>query len=222
VKGSVLGFLLDAKIRRLTSGTKSLDDLLRLLYARFSGAKGYTNDDLRAAVVEVARPLDSARAGPLDSSRGRSDGSSELRTWLTRALETTDELDYKDALDWFGLRMSAAGTASRAWVGVAVRNDNGRAIIVEIRRGSPAYAAGLSLNDEIVSINGVAITPEQLGARVGQFAAGTKITLVIKRHDITQSLDLTLATDPEHGWSLSVSPAPTVEQSRHLTAWLTR
>lgn len=212
VKGSVLGFLLDAKIRRLTSGTKSLDDLLRLMYARFSGARGFTNDDLRSAIVEVA--------GSVDSTRGRSGGPAELRTWLARVLETTDELDYAEAVDWFGLRMLSSSTAPRAWLGVATRSDNGRTVVTEVRRGSPAYAAGMSVNDEILSINGNVVTPDQLASRVGQFTPGTSINLVIKRHDVSRSLAVTLATDPGHGWSLSVSPAATAEQGRRMTAWL--
>src|SRR5208283_4192523 len=40
VKGAVVAFLLDSKIRRATSGQKSLDDVMRLAYARYSGPHG--------------------------------------------------------------------------------------------------------------------------------------------------------------------------------------
>src|SRR5262249_28220708 len=42
VKGPVVGFLLDARIRRATDGSKTLDDLMRLAYQRYSGKKGFT------------------------------------------------------------------------------------------------------------------------------------------------------------------------------------
>src|SRR6185436_13514058 len=53
-KGSVIAFVLDATIRKATSGAKSLDDVMRLAYSRYSGAKGYTEADFRAVVQEVA------------------------------------------------------------------------------------------------------------------------------------------------------------------------
>ena len=42
VKGAVVAFLLDARIRRATSGKKSLDDVMRLAYERYSGPRGFT------------------------------------------------------------------------------------------------------------------------------------------------------------------------------------
>ena len=43
-KGNVVAFLLDAHIRRLTNGAKSLDDGIRLAYPRYGGARGFTGD----------------------------------------------------------------------------------------------------------------------------------------------------------------------------------
>ena len=98
VKGAVIGFLLDAHIRRLTDGGKSLDDVMRQMYTRFSGEKGFSREELRSAVAEV-----------VGAAHAR-----DIRAWMTRALETTDELDYADAMAWFGLHMTppAGGAAS--------------------------------------------------------------------------------------------------------------
>ena len=70
VKGAVIGFLLDAKLRRLTGGARSRSTTsMRLMYARFSGRKGFRAQDVRAAVADVAGPAKDARA----------------RAWLARA-----------------------------------------------------------------------------------------------------------------------------------------
>jgi predicted metalloprotease with PDZ domain len=84
VKGPVVGFLLDAKIQRATKGGKSLDDVMKLTYQRYGGAKGFTADQFRKTAEEVAGI----------------DLKEPFRKWLA----TTDELDYTEALDWFGLR----------------------------------------------------------------------------------------------------------------------
>src|SRR2546421_1196886 len=52
-KGTVIAFLLDAKIRKATNGTKSLDDVMHTAYQKFSGPKGYTPEEFRALAEQV-------------------------------------------------------------------------------------------------------------------------------------------------------------------------
>jgi predicted metalloprotease with PDZ domain len=89
LKGEIAGFLLDAAIRRATAGAKSLDDLMRLALARFGGERGFTADEFQRTASEMA--------------------GVDLAPWFARVAASTAELDYADALDWFGLRF-AAGT----------------------------------------------------------------------------------------------------------------
>ncbi len=206
VKGAVVGFLLDANIRRLTDGTRSLDDVMRVMFGRFSAEKGFTGEDVRAAIAEAAGP---AQTG-------------EIRAWLQRALESTAELDYAAAIDWFGLRLIPPAGAPRAWLGVTTRTENQRTIVSGIRRDSPAAAAGLSLVDDIAAVNGVPVQPGQLTQRLGQFSPGTRVTLAVVRHGVTIPLEVTLTADPAHGWALSVSPTAGRAQTQHLEAWLAR
>jgi len=97
VKGAVLGLLLDERIRRLTGDTKSLDDVMRLALARFGGERGFTPEEFEATASEVA--------------------NADLSGWFTRAVRSTDELEYGEMLDWWGLRFAEADPAdsSTAW-----------------------------------------------------------------------------------------------------------
>ncbi len=54
VKGPVVGFLLDAKIRRATADKNSFDDAMRLAYKRYSGERGFTADQFRTTTEEIA------------------------------------------------------------------------------------------------------------------------------------------------------------------------
>ncbi len=94
-KGNVLGLLLDAKIRRTTNGRASFDDVMRLAYRRYSGAQGFTADEFRRTAEEVA--------------------GADLRRWFTSAVSSTDELDYSDLLDWYGLRFVPSSGPAGAW-----------------------------------------------------------------------------------------------------------
>ena len=93
VKGNVVSFLLDAHIRRLTNGRKSMDDVMRIAYARYGGERGFTADELRAVVEEVS--------------------GSGAKPWFTRTIGTAGELDYGEMLGWYGLRF--AGGAGNSW-----------------------------------------------------------------------------------------------------------
>ena len=67
-----------------------------------------------------------------------------LRGFFRAAAESTEELNYREALEWFGLRFHPADTRSpRAWLGAGTRNDQGRLVVT-----SPA-SHGTSLLAEI-------------------------------------------------------------------------
>ncbi len=95
VKGCVLGWLLDARIQHATNGRKSFDDVMRLAYQRFGGVHGFTPEEFVAVASEVA--------------------GADLAPFFHKSLQTTDELDYSEALAWFGLRFSASPDPAKAW-----------------------------------------------------------------------------------------------------------
>jgi predicted metalloprotease with PDZ domain len=103
VKGAVLGFLLDARIRQASGGTRSLDDLMRIAYHRYGGPTGFTPGQFRDVASEVA--------------------TTDLTGWFDRALRSTAELDYGGALDWFGLRFARPGAPGPEGWTLAVRDD---------------------------------------------------------------------------------------------------
>ena len=74
-KGAVAAFLLDARIRKLTKGEKSLDDLMRRLFADYV-TTGYTTEEFRAAASEIA--------------------GQDLSDWFASVIDSTEELDYAD------------------------------------------------------------------------------------------------------------------------------
>ena len=140
-----------------------------------------------------------------------------MRAWLGRALETTAELDYADALTWFGLRMTPPAGTPRPYLGVATQTEKGKTTVTGIRRGSPAADAGISLLDEITAINGEPVPEGRFAERLARFAPGTKVTLTTTRRGTARTVDVVLAVDPRHGWQLSPLPAA---RSQHPDTWL--
>jgi predicted metalloprotease with PDZ domain len=205
-KGAVIAFLLDARIRKATGGAKSLDDVLRAAYPKFSGARGFTPDEFRAVAEQVA-------------------GVSLASFWDT-AVEGTAELDYAEALEALGLRFRPvdaprADRPARAWLGVTTRNDAGRLVVAQVRRDGPAQAAGLNVDDEVLAIDDFRVRADQLAPRLDQYKPGDRVRILVARRDQLRTLDLTLGSEPPRQWRIEVDPSATDTEQRQRAAWLT-
>src|SRR5262245_15754014 len=204
-KGTVIAFLLDARIRKATNGAKSLDDVMRLAYEKFSGPKGYTPEQFRAVIEQVS-------------------GQNLQRFWET-AIEGTSEVDYAEALDAFGLRFKPAAQqppdrATKPWLGITTRNDNGRLVITQVQRGSPADVAGLNVDDEILAIDEFRVRVDRLENRLEQYKTGDKVSVLVARREQLVRIPMTFDAEPQKAWRLEVNPAASDAQRRLFDAWL--
>jgi predicted metalloprotease with PDZ domain len=75
---------------------------MRLAYRRYSGEHGFTFEQFRQTADEVAH--------------------ADLENWFQRAIRSTDELDYTEALDWYGLRFANGEGSTGKWK-LEIRSD---------------------------------------------------------------------------------------------------
>ncbi len=212
-RGMLVAFLLDAEIRRACSGVRSLDDGMRLLYTRYSGAHGFHAEDLVATLSEVA---------------GRS-----LGEWIGRALAPGD-LDFAPALDWLGLRFAPTrqepigsapepGTESRsaapATLGIEADVSSGRLYVAHVVRDGPAARAGVAVDDEILAFDEDRIAPHGLIDRLRSHRPGEAVSLLIARRDRLRRLALVFGERPRPRGAIEVDPAATFDQLRQLASW---
>jgi predicted metalloprotease with PDZ domain len=205
LKGAVVGWLLDVKIREATNNTKSLDTLMRTAYTRFSGDRGYSAPEFRALASEIA--------------------GVDLEPFLKHALETTRELEYEPALKWFGLRWkppedSDKSHPPKSWLGAETKSDSGRLLVSHVRREGPAFAAGLNVNDEIIAFNGERVRADNLDRRLEQFHPGETVKLLVSRQDHLVELKLDLEPEPSLQYILEIDPGATPDQIAHRKSWL--
>ena len=102
VKGPVVGLVLDAHIRKATNGKKSMDDVIRTEYQRWSGKRGFTAQDFAKTASDAA--------------------GIDLVPLLHRLVASTDEVDYAEMLEYFGLRFSGGDDPKKAWT-LEIRPD---------------------------------------------------------------------------------------------------
>src|SRR5262245_16317921 len=159
---------------------------MRAAYERYAGAHGFRPEDFQSTASDVA--------------------GEDLGAWFRKALETTEELDYAPALEWYGLRFKAEKDKKedddeekpdKAWLGVQTRNDGGRLVVSEVRRGTPAFEAGFNVDDEILALGDFRVRPDQWDSRMEQYKAGEKVGVLVARRDRLVRLEVTLVAEPK-------------------------
>ncbi len=210
-KGALVGFLVDAELRRLTGGRRSLDDVMRLAYERFS-LDGYTPAQFRALAAEVA-------GAPLD----------EL---FARAVDSTDELDYGPALDFYGLRFAEPAKSKKT---SAPRGDDreddeepgylglkadASGVVKTVTRDSPAFAAGINVGDELLAMDDYRIAAGGLLEHLERYRPDDKVEVLVARRDKLVSVEVTLGKAPEDRYRLEVAPNASAQARARRAGWL--
>ena len=216
-KGAVVGFLLDAEIRRLSQGRRSLDDVMRLAYQRFSGQKGFTPSDFEHIASEVA--------------------GADLGDFFDSFVEGADELQYDGALAGLGLRFKSLESSSdpkrqekgegkretaekKAWLGLRAADRQGRFVVREVRRDTPAHRFGLNVDDEVVALGGYRVLPGRWEDRLKQYRPGDQVELLISRRGRLRTLDIVFGEKPPEKWKLEIDPDASEAVKAQRQAWL--
>jgi len=201
VKGALVGLALDLAIRERTGGTRSLDDVMRLLHDRFASPRpGYRDEDVFAIVQEGA--------------------GCDLEDILQPCVRGTQDPDLEGALGRVGLRVRREWEAShKASVGVTLR-DGDRVVLDKVRSGSAAERAGLSPDDEIVAIEKTPVDPSSAGALVGSRSPGEEIEITYAHRGRLCTTRATLEVPPPDRIRIEAAPEASVRQKARFEAWL--
>jgi len=205
VKGHVMAWLLDARIRQLTEGAASLEDVMRAAYADYAGERGFTLDQFHAVAERVA--------------------GVSLADFRAATETSLAELDYAPALATLGLRFArpaapAAGAPVSAHLGISTRIDQGRLVVTGVTRGTAAYMAGVDADDELVGVDDYRIPVDGLADRLTQYRPGETVVLLVARRERLLRLPVTLAAAPTRMWTLEADPGASEEAVRERHAWL--
>ncbi|MBL8811628.1 MAG: M61 family metallopeptidase [Planctomycetaceae bacterium] len=211
VKGCVVGFLMDAKIRELTAGAKSLDDVMRLLYQRHAGPKGYSDSEFTAVVSEVA--------------------GTDMTGWIAEHVDSINELNYQQALNWYGLQLpeepakpeDAKADASKKGpisLGIQTNETTGSLMVSGVTNGSTAHKAGFNVDDEILAFNQYRASVKTWRDQLNQLGVGSKVKVLISRRGELRTLEVTLTPETVQRWQLRFADKPSDDQKARVTSWL--
>lgn len=197
-KGAALGMLLDFKIRNETKNQKSLDDVMRTLYRKFYKEKkrGFTDQEFR----EVC---ESEAGGSL----------SEIFEYAS----TVKGIDYPRYFAYAGLDIDVQPRElAGAWFGAAAQDQNGNLMILNVEMDSPALEAGLSVQDEIIALDGTRITSRTMSEMLNSRKAGDKVRVLISRRNAIREVEVVLGKKTERNFRIKPLANPNPLQAAIL------
>ena len=183
--GALVWLAVDAKLRELSKGRRSLDDFAQAFFGIDDGSwqvQPYDFDDVVVALDGVAdfdwagflRARVDANAAPLDGL--------EAAGW--RLIYTDTPSEFQKAL--LAQRKLVDQTAS---IGLTVRLED--AVVASVRWDGPAFDAGVTEGATVLAVNGYAFDPVLLDDAIKDAQAdGSPIELVIKHGEVVKTVSI--------------------------------
>ncbi|MEB3311374.1 MAG: M61 family metallopeptidase, partial [Snowella sp.] len=166
LKGELVSLLLDLLIRDRFQNQRSLDDVMRLMWEKFGQSEiGFTPEQLKEVIESVAEV--------------------DLMDFFQTYLEETTEIPFNDYLNRFGLKLQPVIEGNTTpYTGMRVQSEQGKEVVKFVAMGSPAQKAGISPEDELLAIDGIKVTAEQLNERLKDYQANDMIQITVFHQDV--------------------------------------
>jgi predicted metalloprotease with PDZ domain len=203
-KGELVGLCLDLKIREVTSGRKSLDDVMKRLYEQCGkGNKpGFGEDDIKKWVNKVA--------------------GKDLSAFYDRCVRSTEELPLTECLAAAGITAFPTDyPVLRPFLGMDIRTSRtGTGITVSnIAENGPAAKAGLQARDVITAVDGKP-ADTTAAARLRDARTRDSFVLTVQRSGQTLEIPMEVGSELRRPWIVGPSEKATPEQVRVREGWL--
>ena len=210
-KGALVSLLLDMRIRKLSNGQVSLDDVLREMYVNFPlESGGFTTNDLQHTIEQLIDPTSPA----------------DLNEFFARYVDGTDDLPLAEAFEVVGLELffdpadndqNDGKLRRRPDIGINLRGSTIRSVLSD----GPAFEAGLLPGDELLAINDAKISGS-IDDAIEAFEPGDVVTVSFFRRDAFRQVEIKLSGRADGEWEIRRMDSPSDEQRAQFESWLHR
>ncbi len=210
LQGELLGTMLDLIIRDATNGEKTIDDVMRKMLERFSGEKGFVNQDIEKLVTEVCK--------------------CNVHSFFTDHVYGSKPVDFSNYFKLIGIHpdtiwKEAAGPDGKPYTDLRVYayqlpGDN--AVRIGITDPSGCWGrSGLHTGDIIKSVNGTAVTNAMnLRRQLGNVKIGDNVSFEVQKPDGPWKTIVTVTGYKELVVNITEIKEATPKQKKLLAGWL--
>lgn len=184
-RGALLAALMDAQIISKFNGTKCLDHFLQMLYTDFykKQNRGFTESEFEKAFSTFMQE--------------------DMTGFFKNYVYDTKVPDYATVFDKIGVTIVYTG-ANKANFGATFSQAGGKVLVKSIRAESAAEWAGLSVNDEVIGLNGYRVSQSELESVLNGMSVGDEINLLISRDDILLELKAKMGSYEKPSYKISL------------------
>lgn len=192
-KGAVIANMLDLMIINATKGVQSLDDVMRFLYQEYykKQNRGFNSKEMQQAIEKIS--------------------GLDLTDFFKKYVNSTETFDYKTIFNYAGFE-AVSYDNNKPSLGISLRGNT----IKSITRNSSAYDGGLSVNDEIIAINGFRFNGD-VSELINNMKINDTVTVLVSRDDIIQTISFPLKENKSTIYSISRNSS---EQNEVSKKWL--
>ncbi|MEX8549241.1 MAG: M61 family metallopeptidase [Mucilaginibacter sp.] len=202
VKGSLVALFLDLIIIHQTEAKHNLDEVMKRMYNRFykTENRGYTEAEFKTVLEEVA--------------------GSSLNHIYDQYINGLEDLDYNHYLGYAGLRLKVCAPETKPLpaIGISTSFTTQKLVVTQIERGTAAWQVGISVNDELLAINGNRII--DLEKTLQFLLPGDTIDLTLVRDGRLLELPVTLQKQHKIKYQIEEIAEPTYQQIISRNKWL--
>ncbi|MDY6981176.1 MAG: PDZ domain-containing protein, partial [Pseudomonadota bacterium] len=217
-KGALIAMALDLTLRQGTDDARSLNDLMRRLWQDYGKPGiGVPEGEIERLAAQIA--------------------GTDLSEFFARYVHGTEDPPLQSLLEQTGIDFclrparsvdDKGGSADTqlseqrppVWLGARVANDSVGARLTQVFDNGPAQKAGLSAGDVIIACDQIKVGKNNLETLLGDYPAGSEVTLHAFRRDELFETRLTLEPAPADTVYLTIKAQSTTRQSLARERWL--
>lgn len=208
-KGALIGMIMDLEIIHSTGARSGLDEVMKAMYDEYYTKKGrgFTDTEFRSMLEKIS--------------------GISFEDVYRDYINGVKTIDYNKYFGYAGMSLvDDAAAGKEAYLGAVTALKDGKVVVTNVRRDSPAWKAGLNVNDEILSMDNYRINnaSDSRLSEVEKFISGKqigdKIKVEVNRDGLTRTIELVLQRNPNHKFRLVSLPNPSAEQLAVRKRWL--
>ena len=185
-RGQVIAAIFDVMIVSKYAGKKGLDDFMKHVYTKYAKElkRGITDQEFKKELEDFL--------------------GQDLTSFYSKYIEGTEIPPYNEYFSKVGVNVTYNGSKKPSF-GATLKQEGGKVLVKNVRSGSSAEKAGLSVNDEIIACDGYRVDQSAFESYVNSMDEGDDTEILISRDELVFPLTVKMFSYEKPQFSFTIS-----------------
>lgn len=204
-EGFLISWLLDFSLMEKTALKKSYRDVHNTLYQDYKIPNSFDERDLLSILTDIT--------------------NEDYQQWWQQNVHGYASVDFNELLAKAGLTMSYGEKDEKeqqkvkAWTGITTKKVTHGLQVTRVEKNSPAWKAGLTLDDIIVAVDGLRISDKDMTTRLKNFNPTDSVSVTFFRRDELITRKVILGEIPSNKLKVVTVKHASDEQKAFFNYW---